>query len=621
MKRIRAAAAVLLWASGAFAQQQVGGGVIVTVAGTGVQGYSGDGDRADRARLSFPVGDPEVENFGHLAVDADGNLYIADQGNHRIRKVDRNGMITTFAGVGESGFSGDAGQATAARINFPAGLAVDSQGNVYFTDQRNNRVRRVDRAGVITTVAGDGSSSTLSGPAALAIDAAGNIYIADYFNDRVRVLSAQTRALTTIAGTGTHADEDPGRDGVAATTVSLGFPSGLAVDGAGNLYISDSHNQCVRVVNLQNGLIRRIAGTAQHAAGVPSGDTGPARQARLDNPVGLALDAAGHLYIADMHNGAIRKVEAPLSANPIITTPVALGLHPDPPATAANGDSGPAWAALLDFPTGLAIDAQQNLYIADWHVQRVRRASPGTTVPRPFIFPGGLVNGASFVPAPARVAPGSIVAIFGRRMAPGLASATGDGALPRALLEPAVSATVTFANTTLAMPLFFVSPDQINAQLPIEVPHSAPATVHVRVGAQQSDPLTINVSLSETGIFFLGANRAIAQNADGRLNSLVEPAVRGSFIVVYISGQGALDPPVPTGERAPLPPPLSRSAYDMHATIGGLSAQVLFLGATPGFVGLSQANIVVPENAPTGDVQLVINVAGHDSNVTRITLR
>ncbi|MBI3693435.1 MAG: hypothetical protein HY238_01150 [Acidobacteria bacterium] len=603
---------------------QVGGGVIRTVAGTGTSGFSGDGGPGDRALLNLPLGS-QFEEFGHIAVDASGNLFIADKGNHRIRKLDANGVITTVAGTGVPGFSGDGGPATRAQINSPTGITVDRAGNVYFTDQENDRVRKIDASGIISTVAGNGTlgfsgdggpatRASLGEPSAVAVDAVGNLYIADYLNDRVRRVAAQTGVITTVAGNGSHGDDDPGMDGVPATSIRLGFPSAVLVDAAGNLFIADHHSSAIRVVNLQTGLIRRVAGTARHAGGIPLGDGGPAAEAVLDWPVGMALDAAGNLYFADMHNDVIRRVSSPLTPGAVINTAVGRAGH------GFSGDGGPASEALLDYPTGVAIDSNANLFIADWHNQRVRKATPGASAQGPEIFQGGLVNGASFAPAPARVAPGSLVSIFGQSLAAVQAVAT-VAPLPTTLPETGgTSVRVIAGPSTFQMPLFFVSSGQINAQLPVEVPAGGPATVVVKVGEQESAPLTINVSVAEAGIFTYGDNRAVAVNQDGKLNGPGDAAPRGTVITVYLTGQGELRPAVPTGRPAPQDV-LSRSAFDVSATIGGVPARVEFLGATPGFVALSQANITVPESAPTGDQPLVIDVAGHTSNRAVITIR
>jgi uncharacterized protein (TIGR03437 family) len=620
--------------------QQPGLGTITTIAGNGTATPQGtaplDGVPGPQTTVNFTLGDPSIEeDFGHMAADSTGNLYFADKSNHRIRKVDTRGIITTIAG-GSQGNGGDGGPASRAQLNFPTGLAFDRAGNLYVADEDNNRIRKIDANGNITAFAGRGGAdgytgdggpalnATFSGPCAVAADAAGNVYIADTFNDVVRKV-ATNGTITTLAGNGQHGDDNNKcngasaliRDNVDAKTVCLGWPSALVVDASGNnLFVSDHHNNVVRAVNLQTGLIRRVVGTGQHSDDNPSGDTGSALLAPLGFPMGLAFDAAGNLYVSDMHNNAIRRVTNPLGQDAVITTPVGSGFN------GFAGDGGPAPNARLSRPTGLAIDSAGSIYFADWYNQRVRKATAGNNTPQPILFQGGLVNGASFLPAPARTAPGSIVAIFGRRMAPGTGIAS-TIPLPRTLLDPPVSVNITPADgSPIQMPLFFVSPDQINAQMPVEVTPGAQAVVTVRVGSIDSSSITINVSPTETGIFLLpGTNHAIAINIqDGRVNNTTEPAARGSFVTVFITGEGELDNPIPTGQAAP-PSPLSRTKFDVQATIGGQTARVDFLGATPGFVGFSQANILVPDNAPTGEQILLLVVGGHESNRPVISIK
>jgi sugar lactone lactonase YvrE len=233
-----------------------------------------------------------------VAVDSVGNVYIADLGNKRIRKVS-GGTITTIAGNGAAGFSGDGGPATSASLSAPYGVALDSTGSLYTADNDNNRIRKVS-GGTITTVAGNGNlgfsgdggpatSASLAQPEGLAVDSSGNLYIADTRNHRIRKLSGGT--ITTIAGNGT-----PGfsGDGGPATSASLYNPGGVAVDSAGNLYIADSNNNRIRKVS--GGTITTVAGNGN--AGF-SGDGGPATSASLNYPIGIAVDSAGDLYTAD----------------------------------------------------------------------------------------------------------------------------------------------------------------------------------------------------------------------------------------------------------------------------------------------------------------------------------
>ena len=283
-------------------------GIITTVAGNGEWGYGGNGGPATDAILYNPSG---------VATDSAGNLYIADTDNNRIRKVDVNGTITKVAGdspiqvYSSGGFGGDGGPATNALLNHPGGIAFDSAGNLYIADSENNRIRKVDVNGVITTVAGGGTSGLGDGgpatkaelfiPSDVALDAAGNLYIADSYNGgRIRRVDV-SGVITTVAGGGTSGLGDGG----PATNAGLG-PAGVALDAAGNLYIADLGNDRIRKVDVA-GIITTIAGNGTLGF---SGDGGPAISAELNLPFGVATDAAGNVYIADAGNNVIRRVQA-----------------------------------------------------------------------------------------------------------------------------------------------------------------------------------------------------------------------------------------------------------------------------------------------------------------------
>jgi sugar lactone lactonase YvrE len=286
-------------------------GIITTVAGNGTPGFSGDGGPAIDAEFERPVG---------IALDANGNLYIADRENNRIRKVDAStGIVTTVAGNGTNGFSGDGGPATSAELFYPDNVALDAAGNLYIADTNNERIRKVDRAtGIITTVAGssnvptngdgDGgqaTSATLTVPEGVALDTVGNLYIGDTYDNRVRKVDAVTGIITTVAGTGT---EGYNGDGEAATSAELTYPYGLVLDAPGNLYITDSINNRIRRVDALSGIITTIAGDGPTGDGGYSGDGGPAIDAELANPFGITLDTTGNLYIADTFNYRVRVV-------------------------------------------------------------------------------------------------------------------------------------------------------------------------------------------------------------------------------------------------------------------------------------------------------------------------
>jgi len=341
-------------------------GAATVVAGTGADGYSGDGGPATSARLGQPVG---------VAVDGLDNVFVADAFRHVVRRIDgRTGIITTVAGNGVGGYGGDNGAATLARLQQPEGVAVDGQGNLFIADAQNYRIRRVDATtGVITTVAGigtpgppnDGGQATSAGlirPVGVALDAAGNLFIADQFGQRVRRVAAVNRTISTVAGDGTYGYA--GDDGAAASAMLAG-PTGVAVDEAGNLYISDRENHRVRRV--AGGIITTYAGTGVAAF---AGDGGPASTAALALPYGVAVDLQGHVYVSDSDNDRIRRVDA---ATGDIATVAGSGDH------GGSGYEGTALTAGLAVPIGLALDGAGNLYLADTDNSRIRRLDAGAT--------------------------------------------------------------------------------------------------------------------------------------------------------------------------------------------------------------------------------------------------
>ena len=340
-------------------------GTISTVAGNGGAGFSGDGGLATSAQLMTPLG---------LAVDAAGNLYIADAGNHRVRKVSPAGIVTTAAGNGSEGFSGDGSSAALAKLFLPVGVMVDVSGNILIADSNNERIRKVSSAGVISTIAGTGSlgfggdgglatSAQLAVPYSIAMDPAGNIYIADSVNMRIRKI-APDGIISIAAGDGTEGftgDED------LAVTAQLASPSSVAVDAAGNLYIADAGNNRIRKVS-PDGLIVTVAGdgTAGYA-----GDGDLATVAQLSTPSGVAVDNSGNLYIADTGNNRIRLVRP----DGIIVTIAGDGNQ------GFSGDGMDPAMAQFDSPSAVALDAQGNVFIADTNNGRIRKITFGSTTP------------------------------------------------------------------------------------------------------------------------------------------------------------------------------------------------------------------------------------------------
>jgi sugar lactone lactonase YvrE len=340
-------------------------GIITTIAGTGVAGFSGDGGPASSAELFYPTG---------VAVDGFGNLYIADGFNNRVRKVAAaTGIIATVAGNGNSGNnSGDGGPATSAVV-VPLRVAVDGSGNLYIIS--GNAIRKVTAAtGIIATVAGNGGSgySGDGGPATnaqfeavnLAVDGSGDIYIADYYHDVIRKVTAATGIIATVAGGGTAGYAG---DGGPATSAKLEQPDAVAVDGAGNLYIADTNNFVIRKVAAATGIITTVAGNG--AAG-PSPNAGPATLAQLATPTGAALDGSGNLYFVDGGNSVLKLVPA----SGILSTVAGSG------ATGYTGDGGPATQASFNGAYGIAVDSSGNVYIADSGNNAIRKVTAATGI-------------------------------------------------------------------------------------------------------------------------------------------------------------------------------------------------------------------------------------------------
>jgi uncharacterized protein (TIGR03437 family) len=330
---------------------------ISTAAGNGTSGFSGDSGMAISAELDYPTG---------VAVDSAGNLFIADTFNARIRKVTPAGTISTVAGNGTLGFSGDGGSPTSAELRLPDGVAVDSAGNIFIADETNNRIRKVTAAGTISTVAGNGTagfsgdggfatSAELFEPGGIAVDGAGNLFIADSMNNRIRKVTP-AGTISTVAGNGVQGFSG---DSGPALLAELDQPSGVALDSAGNLFIADLMNSRVRKVTLA-GTITTVAGSGAFGF---SGDNGPAISASLAEPWGVAVDGAGDLFIVDSGNQRIRMV------TPAGTISTVAGNG----TAGFSGDSATATLAELRGPQYVVVDGAGNVFIADTNNNRVRK--------------------------------------------------------------------------------------------------------------------------------------------------------------------------------------------------------------------------------------------------------
>lgn len=568
---------------------------ITNFAGNGSAGFSGDSGAATDAQLNYPQA---------VARDSSGNLFIADCFNHRIRKVDSSGSISTVAGSGTAGATGDGSGATSAQLYNPCGVAVDGSGTIYIADTHNHEVRKVTGS-TISKVAGigeaayggDGAVATDSGlnsPLSVALGSSGVIYIADTANNRVRKVEGNGN-ISTAVGNGSAGYSG---DGGAATSAAIAYPQGLAVDGAGNLYISDTLNHVIRKVTT-DGTISTVAGT-----GTPgfSGDNGPATSARLSYPKGVAVDSSGNLYIADTFNSRIRRVDANTGN---ITTIAGVGRFGD------RGDGGPATAAWLRFPSGVAVDSSTgNVYVVDDQNSKIRLLTPVTSTIIPGAIPAieSVISSAAFGSL-SSVAPGSWIEIYGSNLAPSSREWTAADFVNG---EPPVSldgTRVTIGGQDAFVA--YVSPNQVNALVPQGVGFGN-QQIRVTSGAGESAAYEVAVKAAEPGLLApntlkIGGRQYVAAILpeggayalpSGRLaNSASRPAHAGETITLYGVGFGA----VSSGQTVDLP---------VQVFFGQTQADVSYAGLAPGSIGLYQLSVVVPNIAAGEAVPLKLNVGG-----------
>jgi DNA-binding beta-propeller fold protein YncE len=347
--------------------------LIFTVVGTGTPGYSGDGGAARQAGLHQPF---------DVTLDRQGNLYFSEADNHCVRRVERGGgIITTVAGSGKAGYSGDGGPATEAELRSPYGIALDGADNLYIVDRLNACIRVVEAAtGVIRTLAGTGQPGYAGdgGPAQqaqfqepndIALDGQGRAYVADVRDHRVRVIDLATGIITTFAGTG---EGGTSGDGGPASRAALLGPRALAFNSAGDLYICLRNDHKVRKVDRHSGRISTIVGTGDKGY---TGDGGPALQATFNGPKEIAVDARDNIFLVDTENHCIRRIDA---ASGLVTTVAGTG------QAGGDGDGGPATSATLKRPHGACVDVAGNLYIGDSENHRVRFVAAGGAAALPW---------------------------------------------------------------------------------------------------------------------------------------------------------------------------------------------------------------------------------------------
>jgi len=572
---------------------------ISTVAGNGSSSFSGDGGPATGAALMSPYG---------VAVDTNGNIFIADYLNNRIRKVDTSGVIATVAGCGAISTAcaivglGDGGPATAPLTLGVWDVVVDNNGNFYFTDSGNTRIRKVNASGIISTVAGGGKDKTSEGiaatsaqlqnPVGLAIDGAGNIYVAEVDGNRVRKIDT-SGIINTVAGNGKQGFSG---DGGPATSAMLGNPHGVATDSAGNLYITDTVNFRVRKVS--SGIITTIAGDGTVGNAV---DNVQANKSPLASPWDVRVDIAGNVYISDWLHNRVRKVDG----SGIITTIAGTG------AASFSGDGGPGTSAALNAPTGLALDNAGNIYVVDNFNNRIRKIG-APPPPTPSISANGVLNGASFL---AGIVPNSWATIKGTNLASTTdtwANAIINGALPTSLDGVKVSVAGSPAY------IYFISPGQINFIVPPIPP--GPAQVTVTTAGGTSPAVSATVTQYAPAFFTWPGNQAVATRQDftyavkdGTFPGTTTVAAKpGDVIILWATGLGATIPAAPAGVQVPSTATYSTSSVP-SVTLNNLPATVYGAALAPGYAGLYQVAIQVPTSLADGDWPIVMSIGGVSS--------
>ncbi len=356
-----------------FISSGVNAQIITTVAGNGIEGFNGD---------AGPATDAEIYRSDCIALDGSGNLFFVDRAKHCIRKVSADGIISTITDTSSGGFSGDGGPASVAILNNPASVAFDRVGNMYIADSWNNRIRKIDTIGNISTYAGVGSAgfsgdggaasaAEFNRPIAVAVDAIGNVFVSDAANICVRKVDT-TGTITTVAGN--HTTGYSG-DGGPATACALGGVAGLSVDKNGQLFITDAFNNCIRKVDVF-GVITTIAGTG---FGGFSGDGGSATSALLNFPHDVAVDSLENIYIADYYNNRIRKVDNLGTITTIAGSSLIAGYF---------GDDGAATSARLFYPISVCHDNAGNIFISDFGNYRMRKIGMSSVLINPTALSG-----------------------------------------------------------------------------------------------------------------------------------------------------------------------------------------------------------------------------------------
>jgi uncharacterized protein (TIGR03437 family) len=559
--------------------------IITTFAGDNVAGYTADAVAANTSELNNPLG---------IALDSAGNLYIADQLNQRIREV-KAGTISTVAGDGTPGYTGDTAAATSAELDDPSGIAVDSSGNLYIADTSNHVIRKV-AGGTITTYAGTNVSggtgdhglaidAQLANPTGLTLDAAGNLYIADTGNSRIRIVTKATGDITSLS-TGNFI---------------LSSPKGVAVDAAGNVYIADTNNSRVLKVAPSGSITKTTTVAGTSVIGF-SGDGGPATSAQLAYPSSLAVDAAGNIYIADSYNQRIRRVSA---ATGIITTVAGTKF------SGYTGDGGSSTSAELSFPRVVLLDPSGNIYISDTQNNVIRLMTPNA----PSI--GGVITASGFGGFTS-IAPGAFIEIYGSNLA--------ADSLNWGSSFNGVNAPTSLAGTMVTIggqPAFiaYASPGQVNALVPSNVgTGQQQITVTTAIGTSAAYTVTVNPTaagllapgyLNIGGMQYVGALFPDYQTfvaPPGAISGYTSRRAKpGDVLIIFGVGFGPVTPNIPAGQIVPGNTALT---LPFQISFGPAPATLQYAGLAPSLVGVYQFNVVVPNIPPSDAVPVTFTLGG-----------
>ena len=537
----------------------------------------GDGGPGTSAYLLSPYG---------VTADADGNVYVSDQVEQRVRRIAPDGTISAFAGTGVYGFTGDGQQAKTAALAQPRGLGLDNHGNLYVTTTAGSRIRKIAPEGIINTVAGGATlgyggdkgpaiSATFDFPAGLTVDQYGNIYIADTNNNAIRIITPDNK-VDTFAGT---TDQTYGGDGGPARKAQLNLPRGMATDPQGDLYIADTSNFRVRKVTADGSTITTVAG-----GGTTNADGIQATAASIGTPLAVAFDpASGNLYFTE-GTSRVRVVMPDGTIQTVANTTNANGF---------SGDGGPATAALFDGVQGIAAGAGGSLFVVDGNNERIRVLQPVQ------LFAQDVVNAASLLPG--AIAPGEVVTTN----CAGMLLADDNGQIDTSQLQ------ITFDGN--ASPVVSAQGSQVTAIVPFAEDGNANAQLQISYRGQTSNTVTLNVAHTAPGVFTVSGSTGQAQviNADGTRNSPSYPATQGSTVTIVVTGGGQTSPPGVDGQVAAD----SSALLVAQATvqIGGHDAPVSGTGGIAGMLaGYTGVSVTVPAVSGAA-LPVVVNIGGVSS--------